>query len=91
MDDAVRRLYVLLVQDKADATSFLSLVLSHAPDGVPSGKLRLMLDLLRMGRDAGIRSETATFDRWYFIPWFILEVLALGFKRVVIPAKVSSQ
>ncbi len=89
MDDAVRRLYVLPVQDKADATSLLSLVLSHAPDGVPSGKLRLMLDLLRMGREAGIRSETATFDRWYFIPWFILEVLALGFKRVVIPAKAG--
>jgi hypothetical protein len=89
MDDAVHRLYVLPVQDKADATSLLSLVLSHAPDGVPSGKLRLMLDLLRMGREAGIRSETATFDRWYFIPWFILEVLALGFKRVVIPAKAG--
>jgi hypothetical protein len=89
MDDAVRRLYVLPVQDKADATSLLSLVLSHAPDGVSSGKLRLMLDLLRLGREAGIRSETATFDRWYFIPWFILEVLALGFKRVVIPAKAG--
>jgi hypothetical protein len=89
MDDAVRRLYVLPVQDKADATSLLSLVLSHAPDGVSSGKLRLMLDLLRLGREAGIRSETATFDRWYFIPCFILEVLALGFKRVVIPAKAG--
>jgi hypothetical protein len=89
MDDAARRLYVLPVQDKADATSFLSLVLGHAPDGVSSGKLRLMLDLLRLGREASIRSETATFDRWYFIPWFILEVLALGFKRVVIPAKAG--
>jgi len=89
MDDAVRRLYVLAVQDKAEMTSLLSLVLTHTPDGVPSGKLRLMLDLLRLGRQAGIRSETATFDRWYFIPWFILEVLALGFKRVVIPAKAG--
>jgi len=89
MDDAIRRLYILPVQDRADATSLLSLVLRHTPDGVPAGKLRLMLDLLRMGRQAGIRSETATFDRWYFIPWFILEVLALGFKRVVIPAKAG--
>jgi len=89
MDDAVRRLYVLPVQDKAEMTSLLSLVLTHTPDGVPSGKLHLMLDLLRLGRQAGIRSETATFDRWYFVPWFILEVLALGFKRVVIPAKVG--
>jgi hypothetical protein len=89
MDDAIRRLYVLPVQDRADATSLLSLVLSHTPDDVPEGKLRLMLDLLRLGRQAGIRSETATFDRWYFIPWSILEVLALGFKRVVIPAKAG--
>ncbi|MCK4449369.1 MAG: transposase, partial [Anaerolineae bacterium] len=89
MDDVIRRLYVLPVQDRVDATSLLSLVLSHTPDDVPAGKLRLMLDLLRMGRQAGIRSETATFDRWYFIPWFILEVLALGFKRVVIPAKAG--
>ena len=89
MDDAVRRLYVLPVQDKANASSLLSLVLSHSPDGVSSVKLRLMLDLLRLGREAGIRSETATFDRWYFIPWFILEVLTLGFKRVVIPAKAG--
>jgi len=89
MDDTVRRLYVLPVQDKAKATSFLSLVLSHTPDGVPSGKLRLMLDLLRLGHQAGVRSETAIFDRWYFVPWFILEVLALGFKRVVIPAKAG--
>jgi hypothetical protein len=89
MDDAIRRLYVLPVQDKAEATSLLSLVLSHTPDGMSSGKLRLMLDLLRLGREAGIRSETATFDRWYFVPWFILEVLALGFKRVVIPAKAG--
>lgn len=88
-DDAVRQLYVLPVQEKAEATALLSLVLSHTPDDVPAGKLRLMLDLLRLGRQAGIRSETATFDRWYFVPWFILEVLALGFKRVVIPAKAG--
>ena len=89
MDDAVRQLHVLPVQEKAEATALLSLVLSHTPDDVPAGKLRLMLDLLRLGRQGGIRSETATFDRWYFVPWFILEVLALGFKRVVIPAKAG--
>jgi hypothetical protein len=88
-DDVIRRLYVLPVQDRVDATSLLSLVLSHSPDDVPAGKLCLMLDLLRLGRQAGIRSETATFDRWYFIPGFIRDVLELGFKRVVIPAKAG--
>jgi hypothetical protein len=89
MGDATRRLHVLPVQDEAQAIVLLNLVLSHAPDDMPSGKLRLMLDLLRLGREAGIRSETATFDRWYFVPWFILDVLALGFKRVIIPAKAG--
>lgn len=89
MDDGVRRLYVLPVQDQAAAIATLSLVLTQAQEGRASGKLRLMLELLQRGRQAGIRSETATFDRWYFVPWFILEVLQLGFKRVVIPAKAG--
>lgn len=52
-------------------------------------KLHLMLDLLRQGREAGIRTETATFDRWFYAVWFIREVLALGFKRVIIKAKAN--
>jgi len=87
MDDGVRRLYVLPIQDQAVAIATLSLVLTQ--ESRPSGKLRLMLELLQRGRQAGIRSESATFDRWYLVPWFILEVLKLGFKRVVIPAKAG--
>lgn len=52
-------------------------------------KLHLMLDLLQQGRQAGIRAETATFDRWFYAVWFIKEVLALGFKRVVIKARAN--
>ncbi len=52
-------------------------------------KLHLMLNLLRQGREAGIRAETATFDRWFYVVWFIQGVLALGFKRVVIKAKAN--
>ena len=89
MDDGIRQLYVLPVQEQAEITAWLSLVLADTPDGMPSGKLHLMLDLLRQGRQAGVRSETATFDRWYFVPWFVLKVLGLGFKRVVIPAKAG--
>lgn len=89
MDDGVRQLYVLPVQDQAAALATLSLVLTQAQAGRSSGKLCLMLELLERGRQAGIRSETATFDRWYLVPWFILKVLKLGFKRVVIPAKAG--
>jgi hypothetical protein len=52
-------------------------------------KLHLMLELLRQGREAGIRAETATFDRWFYAVWFIQQVLALGFKRVIIKARAN--
>jgi hypothetical protein len=46
-------------------------------------KLHRMIELFRQGREAGIRAETATFDSWFYVVWFIQEVLALGFRRVV--------
>ena len=85
--DAVHHLYVLPPQDQATAVEHLTLVLQRAQDGPPAGKLHLMLELLGLSRAADIRAETAVFDRWYLVPWFIQEVLALGFKRVVVPAK----
>ncbi len=45
--------------------------------------------MLKLGREANIRAENAVFDRWFFVPWFIKEVLSLGFKRVVIKAKAG--
>ena len=54
-----------------------------------NSKLHLMLELLRQGREIGIRAETATFDRWFYAVWFIQQVLALGFKRVVIKARAN--
>ena len=52
-------------------------------------KLHVMLELLRQGREAGIRAETATFDRWFYAVWFIQEVLSLGFERVIIKARAN--
>jgi len=89
MDDAVRQLYVLPPQEKAAAIARLTLALRSAQEETPAGKLHLMLELLELSRKAGIRAETAVFDRWYLIPWFLLVVLKLGFKRVVVPAKAG--
>jgi hypothetical protein len=89
MADAVRHLYVLPPQDQTTAMEHLTLVLQRAQEGPPAGKLHLMLELLGLGQAADIRAETAVFDRWYLVPWFILAVLALGFRRVVVPAKVG--
>jgi hypothetical protein len=87
MDDTVRQLCVLPAQETAQAVDMLTLVLRRAQEAPPAGKLHLMLDLLHLSRQAGIRAQTAVFDRWYLVPWFILAVLALGFKRVIVPAK----
>ncbi len=88
MADEVRTLYVLpATVDIVEAISRISWVLSREQAKQEKGMLNLMLNLLRLGRQAGIRAETATFDRWFFVPWFIMAVMGLGFKRVVIKAK----
>ncbi|MDM8528689.1 hypothetical protein QUF58_10855 [Anaerolineales bacterium HSG24] len=40
-----------------------------------TGILTQTLKLLKLGREANIQAENATFDRWFFVPWFIKEVL----------------
>ena len=52
-------------------------------------KLHDMLELLKKSSDF-IRAETAVFDRWFYVPWFINKVLEIsGLKRVVIKAKAN--
>jgi len=87
MDAPGRQLYVLPRQEQAQAVEKMSWVLRRAQEGPPPGKLHLMLDLLRLSREAGIRAQTAVFDGWYWVPWFLNAVLKLGFKRAVVPAK----
>jgi hypothetical protein len=88
MADGVGTLYVLPAgTDGATAITRITEVLSREQQQQAAGQVQRMLTLLRLSRAAGIRAETATFDRWFFIPWFITAVLALGFKRVVIKAK----
>ena len=33
--------------------------------------------------------ENAAFDSWFFVPWFIQDVLALGFRRVITKPKAT--
>jgi hypothetical protein len=56
-----------------------------APD---NSKLHDMVELLQRAQ-AWIRAETATFDRWFYVAWFIQAVLALGVQRVVIKARAD--
>jgi hypothetical protein len=48
-----------------------------------------MVELLTQVRAYGIQSETASLDRWYYVSWFILEVLAAGYQRVVVPDRAD--
>jgi len=90
MADGVRTLYLTpATLSAAEALARLTLVLEQAQQQRDSGILQRTLELLRLSRLAGIRAETATFDRWYFVPWFIQAVLRLGFQRVVIKAKAG--
>jgi hypothetical protein len=86
--DQVRTLYVVSSSTtEAEGVARISLLLSHQQAKQETGILHLTLNLLKLGREANIQAENAAFDRWFFVPWFIQELLALGFKRVVIKAK----
>ena len=88
--DGERQLLVVRPEQEAVLLERVQLLLARQarPDNT---KLHLMLDLLRGGRETGIRAQTATFDRWFYVLWFIQKVLALGFKRVVIKAKANTR
>ena len=90
MADRVRTLYLVSADtSQAEALVHISLLLSREQARQETGLLNLTLKLLKLGRQANIRAENAVFDRWFFVPWFIQEVLNLGFERVVIKAKAG--
>ncbi len=87
LEDDHLDLYVLPRLDESQVMTRLEQMLARPGEADPT-KLTIMLDLLRQDKqELGIRAETATFDRWYYVVDFIVKVLALGFKRVVIKAK----
>jgi hypothetical protein len=64
----------------------VELALTQATE-VDHSRLQVMLALLKRTRDAGVRAETAVFDRWFYVTSFITDVLALGFARVILKVK----
>jgi hypothetical protein len=81
-----RQLYVLPPQTKEEAITQVTRVLEHDQEK-KQGHLNLMLTLVKQSLQAGILAATGVFDRGYLSPKFILELLELGLKRVIIPAK----
>jgi hypothetical protein len=86
MDSGERQLYVLPPQTPEKAITLVTRVLERDQDK-DGGRLDLMVALIAESLQAGILAETGVFDRGYMVPAFILKVLALGLRRVIIPAK----
>ena len=88
MADGVKTLY--LAAEDSDLSLIyeqLSNLLIREKGKQESGILFQMLELLKLGRESGIRAENATFDSWFCVPWFMKAVLELGFSRVVTKPK----
>jgi hypothetical protein len=86
VDSSQRQLYVLPPQTQEEAIAQVTRVLERDQEK-EEGRLDLMVTLVKESLLAGILAETGVFDRGYMVPAFILKVLALGLRRVIIPAK----
>lgn len=91
MADGERFLY--LASDELEPDEWLPLLQSALVDEQPepeNSKLHDMLDLLAKSKPF-IKAQTATFDGWFYVPWFLKKVLELGFVRIVLPAKTNRE
>ena len=83
-----RTLFVVRRQEVEQALALLDTYLSWEQAEIET-KLHQMVELLTQVRAYGVQSETASLDRWYYASWFILEVLASGYRRVVVPDRAD--
>lgn len=89
MADGERFLYVTSGElSQEEQLSLVQAALADEQAEPENSKLHDMVALLRKSKPF-ILAQTATFDAWFHVPWFIRDVLALGFKRVVVPAKAD--
>jgi hypothetical protein len=83
-----RTLFVVSGQQPEPALAWLDTYLSWQQTEVET-KLHQMVELVTKVRTYGLRAETASFDRWYYVAWFIRQVLAAGYQRVVVPDRAD--
>ena len=89
MADGERFLYVTPAElSQEEQLSLVQAALADEQAEPENSKLQDMVALLKKSK-AFIQAQTATFDAWFYVPWFIQDVLNLGFKRVVLPAKAD--
>lgn len=89
MADGERQLYLAPATVDADAwLTLLQQALADAQTTPENSKLHDMLALLTKSTPF-IQAQTATFDGWFYVPWFLNAVRDLGFQRIVLPAKAN--
>ncbi len=89
MADGERFLYVTSGKlSQEEQLSLVQVALADEQAEPENSKLHDMVALLRKSKPF-IQAQTATFDAWFYVPWFIRDVLDVGFKRVVLPAKAD--
>jgi hypothetical protein len=89
MADGERFLYVTPAElSQEEQLSLVQAALADEQAEPENSKLLDMVALLKKSKSF-IQAQTATFDAWFYVPWFIQDVLNLGFKRVVLPAKAD--
>ena len=84
--DQERALFVTRSDSDEVILQRLELAVAQHADADTS-RLRVMLRLLKLARQADVQAETAVFDRWFYVTDFIAQVLVLGFARVVTKVK----
>ncbi len=88
MEDGSRMLCITSTgNDEDKGLELVRTMISIERSAPGNSKLRDMLRLLK--KSSGfILAETAVFDRWFYVPWFIRSVLVeIGFKRVIVKCK----
>ena len=89
MADGERFLYIAPAElSQEDRLGLVQVALATEQAEPENSKLVDMVALLEKSKSF-IRAQTATFDAWFHVTWFIQAVLDLGFKRVVLPAKTD--
>ena len=82
---------LFVVQRREDASEALALLERYLSweQRLIETKLHQMVHLLTQARHYGIRAETVSLDRWFYVAWFIPLVLKAGYRRVVVPDRAD--
>lgn len=86
IDENTTKLYVTDAIEDKKSIEYLTIAINQKKREDET-KLKLMIGQLTRVKKCGIKTENVVFDRWFYVVWFINQVLALGFRRVVVKTK----